>query len=62
MVRKDISYDAEAGYKSAMTFARMRDALNRASALDTLVYSPGRVGKKPFSVMYSSSASTGYSQ
>merc|ERR1711977_368393 len=45
-----------------MTFARMRAALNRASALDTLVYSPGSVGRNPFSVMYSSSASTGYSQ
>lgn len=62
MVRKDTSYEAEAGYRSVMTFARMRAALNRARALETFVYSPGSVGRKPFSVMYSSSASTGYSQ
>lgn len=40
----------------------MRAARNRASALDSLVDSPGSVGWKPRSVTYSSSASAGYSQ
>jgi hypothetical protein len=40
----------------------MRHARKSARALEILVDSPGRVGKKPFSVTYSSSASTGYSQ
>jgi hypothetical protein len=61
-VRKEISWADDAGYNSVRTFARMRVMRKRASALDSLVYSPGRVGRKPFSVTYSSSASAGYSQ
>jgi hypothetical protein len=62
MVRNEMSYDADAGYSSVRTFDRMRVMRKRASALESLVYSPGKVGKNPFSVTYSSSASTGYSQ
>lgn len=62
IVRKEISCAADAGYSSASTLERMRDSRKRAKALDSFVDSPGRVGRKPFSVTYSSSASTGYSQ
>lgn len=62
IVRKEISCVADEGYNSASTLDRMRDSRKRASALDSLVDSPGRVGRNPFSVTYSSSASTGYSQ
>ena len=62
MVRKETSYVADAGYSSVRARDRIRVMRKRASALESLVYSPGRVGRKPFSVMYSSSASTGYSQ
>jgi hypothetical protein len=62
MVRNEMSCDADAGYSSVSTFDRMRVMRKRASALESLVYSPGNVGKNPFSVTYSSSASTGYSQ
>lgn len=62
IVRKEISCDADAGYNSVRTLDRIRDMRKSARALDSLVNSPGRVGKKPFSVTYSSSASTGYSQ
>jgi hypothetical protein len=62
MVRKEMSCEADAGYSSARTFDRMRVMRKRANALESLVNSPGKVGKKPFSVTYSSSASTGYSQ
>jgi hypothetical protein len=61
MVRKEMSCEADAGYSSMRTFDRIRVMRKRASALESLVNSPGKVGKKPFSVMYSSSASTGYS-
>jgi hypothetical protein len=61
-VRNEMSWDADVGYNSVRTFDRMRLMRNRANALESLVYSPGKVGKKPFSVTYSSSASTGYSQ
>lgn len=61
-VRNEMSCDAEAGYNSVSTFDRMRVMRKRANALESLVYSPGKVGKNPFSVTYSSSASTGYSQ
>lgn len=62
MVRKEMSWEAEAGYSSVSTLDRIRAMRNSARALESLVNSPGRVGKKPFSVTYSSSASTGYSQ
>jgi hypothetical protein len=62
MVRKDMSCATDAGYNSASTLERIRDRRNRARALESLVDSPGSVGKNPFSVTYSSSASTGYSQ
>jgi hypothetical protein len=61
-VRREISCDEDAGYSSVRTFARIRERRKRARALDNFVNSPGRVGRKPFSVTYSSSASTGYSQ
>ena len=61
-VRSEMSRVDEAGYSSAKALERMRDTRKRASALESLVDSPGRVGRYPFSVMYSSSASTGYSQ
>lgn len=61
-VRNERSCVDDVGYSSAKVLERMRQRRNRASALESLVDSPGRVGRKPFSVTYSSSASTGYSQ
>jgi hypothetical protein len=57
-----MSYVDDVGYNSAKALERMRHRRNSASALESLVDSPGRVGRNPFSVTYSSSASTGYSQ
>lgn len=57
----DNSCEVAAGYTFSRTLARMREARNNASALDKRVYSPGKVGWKPFSVTYSSSVSEGYS-
>jgi len=62
MARKEISWVAEAGYRSERTLEKIRVTRNKARALDILVDSPGKLGRKPFSVTYSSSASTGYSQ
>jgi hypothetical protein len=62
IVRNEMSCVVEAGYNSVRTFDKIRDMRKSARALESLVNSPGRVGKKPFSVTYSSSASTGYSQ
>jgi hypothetical protein len=61
-VRNEMSCVTEAGYSSARALERMRESRKRANALESLVDSPGRVGRNPFSVTYSSSASTGYSQ
>jgi hypothetical protein len=61
-LRNDMSCELDAGYSSARTFDRMRVMRKRASALESFVNSPGKVGRNPFSVTYSSSASAGYSQ
>lgn len=55
------SYDEADGYISLKTFDMIRATRNRASALDTLVDSPGSVGWNPRSVTFSSSTSEGYS-
>jgi len=56
-----ISYPVPARYKFSRALFRTLDAENRARALESRVDSPGSVGKKPDSVTFSSSASSGYS-
>src|SRR5690606_30132123 len=56
-----ISYDGSDGYNFSKTLFRILDTENRASALDTRVDSPGKVGRYSVSVTFSSSTSVGYS-
>ena len=56
-----ISYPRPAGYRFSSVLFRILEAENSASALESRVDSPGRVGRKPDSVTFSSSTSSGYS-
>lgn len=56
-----ISYPPSEGYTCSKALFKILDAANSAIELEMRVDSPGRVGKNPVSVTFSSSISSGYS-